>query len=168
MSSYAGLTSVEAKVRLEQFGPNLIQVTGQDTTLRLLLSQFTDPVMLLLLGATLLAMLLGEVFESLIILAIVIPTALLSFYQEHRAGRELGTLLERVKLTANVFRDGKPIEVGVDQLVPGDLVELRLGTQIPADLQIMVSIQLLIDESVLTCESFPVEKRLGEIIFLGT
>lgn len=168
MTSYAGLTSVEAKARLEQFGPNAIQVTGQDTTLRLLLSQFTDPVMLLLLGATLLAMLLGEVFESLIILAIVIPTALLSFYQEHRAGRELRTLLERVKLTANVFRDGKPIEVGVDQLVPGDLVELRLGTQIPADLEIVESNQLLIDESLLTGESFPVEKRLGENVFLGT
>ena len=168
MSIQSGLSSAEAQLRLKEFGPNEIQVNDSHPAIRLLLSQFIDPIMLLLLGATLLALFLGEVFESLIILAIVIPTALLSFYQEHRAGRDLQALLERVKLQATVFRDGEKTEISVDQLVPGDLVELKTGSQIPADLEVLEENKLQVDESVLTGESFPVEKNTGDHLFLGT
>ena len=168
MASYQGLTSAQAKSQLEKFGPNEIRVDERNATLKLLLSQFTDPIMLLLLGATLLAMLLGEIADSLIILAIVIPTALLSFYQEHRAGEELKALLDRVKQRALVFRDSQLVEVGVDELVPDDVVSLKVGSQIPADLELLETNQLLIDESALTGESFPVEKNPAELVFLGT
>lgn len=163
-----GLTTAEAQSALAKYGPNEIRAKTRGETVKLLLSQFTDPIMLLLLGATFLALLLGEVADSLIILAIVIPTALLSFYQEHRAGKELAALLERVKLTARVFRDGQLIEVGTDLLVPGDVVELGVGSQIPADLELVETNQLQIDELTLTGESFPVEKRVTEKVFLGT
>jgi len=124
--------------------------------------------MLLLLGATLLAMFLGQVIDSLIILGIVIPTALLGFFQERRAGLELLALTERVKLTTRVYRDGKEVEIFAEELVPDDVVILRLGSQIPADLELIESTQLLVDESVLTGESFAVEKQVSEQVFLGT
>ena len=124
--------------------------------------------MLLLLGATLLAMFLGQVIDSLIILGIVIPTALLGFFQERRAGLELLALTERVKLTTRVYRDGKEVEISAEELVPDDVVILRLGSQIPADLELIESTQLLVDESVLTGESFAVEKQVSEQVFLGT
>ena len=168
MTSFQGLTSAQAKSQLEQFGPNEIQVSPRNATLKLLLSQFTDPIMLLLLGATLLAMLLGEVVDSLIILAIVIPTALLSFYQEHRAGQELSALLDRVKQRALVYRDSQLVELGVDELVPDDVVSLKVGSQIPADLELLETNQLQIDESALTGESFPVEKKASDLVYLGT
>lgn len=168
MAEKLGLTSEQAKAQLEAHGPNQIQVDQKFAALKLLLSQFTDPIMLLLLGATLLAMLLGEVIDSLIILAIVIPTALLSFYQEHRAGQTLKALLERVRLTARVYRDGAITELPVENLVPGDLVELKVGSQMPADLELVETNQLLIDESVLTGESFPVERKSGDMAYLGT
>lgn len=168
MTSFQGLTSEQAKSQLEQFGPNEIRVSERNATLKLLLSQFTDPIMLLLLGATLLAMLLGEVVDSLIILAIVIPTALLSFYQEHRAGQELKALLSRVKQRVLVYRDSELVELGVDELVPDDVVSLKVGSQIPADLKLLEANQLQIDESALTGESFPVEKKASELVYLGT
>ncbi|MFM2023110.1 MAG: Magnesium-transporting ATPase, P-type 1 [Actinomycetota bacterium] len=168
MTSFQGLTAAQAKSQLERFGPNAIRVSERYASLKLLLSQFTDPIMLLLLGATLLAMLLGEVADSLIILAIVIPTALLSFYQEHRAGQELKALLDRVKQRALVYRDSELVEVGIDELVPDDIVSLSVGTQIPADLELLETNQLQIDESALTGESFPVEKIASDLVFLGT
>lgn len=113
-------------------------------------------------------MFLGQVIDSLIILGIVIPTALLGFFQERRAGLELLALTERVKLTTRVYRDGKEVEISAEELVPEDVVILRLGSQIPADLELIESTQLLVDESVLTGESFAVEKQVSEQVFLGT
>ena len=166
--NYQGLTSQEAQERLAKIGKNQIEANRRFSSAKLLLSQFTDPIMLLLLGATLLAMLLGQVIDSLIILGIVIPTALLGFYQERRAGLELLALTERVKLTAKVYRDGQEVEVPTDLLVPEDIVILRLGSQIPADLELIESNQLLVDESVLTGESFAVEKTVPDLVYLGT
>jgi len=162
------LTTQEANNRIASFGKNQIDANRRFSSAKLLLSQFMDPIMLLLLGATLLAMLLGQVIDSLIILGIVIPTALLGFYQERRAGLELLALTERVKLTARVYRDGKEVEVPTDLVVPDDLVILRLGSQIPADLELIESNQLLVDESVLTGESFAVEKNPPDQVYLGT
>jgi len=168
MRSFQGLSSSEALEKLAQYGKNQIEANRSFSSAKLLLSQFTDPIMILLLGATLLAMVLGQVIDSLIILGIVIPTALLGFYQERRAGLELLALTERVKLTAKVYRDGQEVEVPTDLLVPEDIVILRLGSQIPADLELLESNQLLVDESVLTGESFAVEKTAPELVYLGT
>ena len=166
--NYQGLTSQQAQTQLGVFGKNQIEANRRFSSAKLLLSQFTDPIMLLLLGATLLAMLLGQVIDSLIILGIVIPTALLGFFQERRAGLELMALTERVKLTAKVYRDGQEVEIPADLVVPGDIVVLRLGSQIPADLELVESNQLLVDESVLTGESFAVEKKVPDHVYLGT
>ena len=162
------MSTAEAEVQLQVFGKNQIEADRRFSNAKLLLSQFTDPIMVLLLGATLLAMLLGQVIDSLIILGIVIPTALLGFFQERRAGLELLALTERVKLTAKVYRDGKEVEIPADLVVPGDSVILRLGSQIPADLDLIESNQLLVDESVLTGESFAVEKKAPDRVYLGT
>ncbi len=168
MVGYKGLSNTEASVKLSQFGKNRIDSSRAFSSTKLLLSQFTDPIMLLLLGATLLAMALGQVIDSLIILGIVVPTALLGFYQERRAGLELLALMERVRLTAKVFRDGQEVEIPAEHVVPDDVVVLRLGSQIPADLELIESNQLLVDESVLTGESFAVEKGVPDHVYLGT
>ncbi len=168
MSTYQGLTTAQAAEKLSTFGKNQIQANRAFSSAKLLLSQFTDPIMLLLIGANLLAMFLGQVIDSLIILGIIIPTALLGFFQERRAGLELQALMERVKLTTWVYRDSKEVEILAEDLVPGDLVILRIGSQIPADLELIESTQLLIDESVLTGESFAVEKQAPDQVFLGT
>lgn len=168
MESQLGLTSAAAAELLKSVGLNQINTQSRFSTSKLLLAQFKDPIMLLLLSATSIAMFLGEVIDSLIILGIVIPTALLGFYQERRAGKELEALLNRVKAIAKVYRDGKLVDLPVDQLVPGDLVSLSVGSQIPADLELVESNQLLIDESALTGESFAVEKHVSNQVYLGT
>ena len=168
VESYRGLTSANAAELLRTVGPNQIVTESRFSTSKLLLSQFKDPIMLLLLSATSIAIFLGQVIDSLIILGIVIPTALLGFYQERRAGKELEALLRRVRATAKVYRDGVLVDLPVDQIVPGDLVALSVGSQIPADLELVDSNQLLIDESALTGESFAVEKQVPHQVFLGT
>jgi Mg2+-importing ATPase len=137
--------------------------------LTLLLAQFTSPIELILVGATVLSMLLGEVTDGFIILTIVVASGLLGFWQERRAGREIDALLAKVRIHADVIRDGVETEVAIDDVVVDDVVILRAGDVVPADARVIQARDLLIDESTLTGESFPVEKRADEsMIFFGT
>jgi Mg2+-importing ATPase len=158
-----GLTSAEAKSRLILNGPNSLHVDSQHSTFRLLLRQFESPIILILFVATIISMIAGEITDGAIILAIIIPSGLLGFWQEHRAGKIMQGLMDRVEVKVEVIRDGVEITVPVTDLVVGDLVVVRVGDLVPADLHIVQTSGLMVDESVMTGESFPREKVAGEV-----
>ena len=131
----------------------------------LLLRQFTSPIVLILFLATLISIAVGDVVDGLIILAIIIPSGLLSYFQEARAGKIMETLLAQLSSTILVERDGAEVSIAPEDLVIGDVVILKGGDLVPADLTITESMQLAVDESALSGESFPVDKSSGEMFF---
>jgi Mg2+-importing ATPase len=137
-------------------------------TLELLLRQFKSPIILILIAATIVSMFVGDVTDGLIILAIIVPSVLLSFWQEYRANQTMEELLGRVQVRVNVVRNGVEISIPITQLLVGDLVDLRIGDIVPGDLKVMSSNGLLVDESVLTGESMAMEKKEGEELRFGT
>ena len=140
------------------------------STLRILSRQFTNPAILILLIAALIYGVLGNLQDALILMAIIIPSGLLTFFQEFRAESTLQALRERLELRIKVVRDGQPIELLANQLQVGDLIHIHPGDVIPADLDVMTSENLSIDESALTGEAFPKRKsELGDReLFMGT
>jgi Mg2+-importing ATPase len=137
-------------------------------TARLLLRQFTDPIVLILFGATIVSMVVGDVTDGVIILAIIVPSGLLSFWQEHRAGETMKALMARVQVHVEVMRGGVELTVPLEQVVVGDEVLLRVGDVVPGDMQITESKGLQLDESALTGESFAAERAVGELARFGT
>jgi Mg2+-importing ATPase len=175
-----GLTSDEAARRLREQGPNEIRPRAHHRGWRLLLEQFTNPIMGILVVATIISMVLGDVTDGVIILAIIAASGVLGFWQENDAGRAVDALLERVEVHADTVRDGREVEVPLGEIVPGDVVLLRAGDVVPGDAAILESHSLSVDESALSGESFPAEKtpgtapadaplgRRSNAVFLGT
>jgi Mg2+-importing ATPase len=167
-----GLTSAEAAARLAKYGPNVAGRRSQTDALTLLLRQFASPIILILTIATVLSGVLGDLTDMAIILAILALSGLLGFWQERGATRAVEDLLAAVRVTAEVRRDGRSVDVPMEAVVPGDVVILNAGDLVPADCTVLESRTLLVDESALTGESVPVEKG-GEVpggtsLFLGT
>jgi Mg2+-importing ATPase len=135
---------------------------------RLLLRQFTSPIILILLFATALSMALGETLDGAIILAIIIPSGLLSFFQERRAGKTMQELLKRVEVHINVLRNNQPLTIASSQIQLDDIVILESGSIIPGDAVTLDSNGLLVDESILTGESFAIEKSAHDLLLAGT
>ena len=160
-SRASGLTSAEAGAHLARFGPNELRAEKHEGDIRLLLHQFTNPIVLLLLGAAVLSGLLGDAADAAIIMVIVLASGLLGFFQEHGAAGAVQALLARVSLRATALRDGHEVEVPWTQVVPGDIVLLSAGTAVPGDCLLVASQDLFVDESALTGETFPVEKAVG-------
>jgi P-type Mg2+ transporter len=154
-----GLSDEEAAQRLARDGPNRVEAARGHRGLRLLLAQFTSPIILLLSAATVLSMVLGDVADGVIILAIIVASGVLGFWQEHSAGRAVDALLARVQVKVEVCRGGREVPVPSDQVVAGDLVVLRGGDIVPADCRVVDSRSLLVDEAALTGEPFPAEKK---------
>ena len=119
-----GLTSGQAEAQLAAVGPNSVEEAPRLTALRLLLRQFESPLVLILAFATVISLVLQQWVDAGIILAIVLGSSLLSFYQEYRASTAVEDLMERLALTARVLRDGTDKVLPVAQIVPGDLVLL--------------------------------------------
>ncbi|MDP1719482.1 MAG: magnesium-translocating P-type ATPase [Candidatus Nanopelagicaceae bacterium] len=163
MDSSAGLTSTEAKTLLAQDGPNSIDTKSQNSKIRLLLRQFESPIILILFAATIVSMFAGEMTDGAIILVIIIPSGLLGFWQENRASKTMQALANRVQAYVEVIRDGGEIKIPITEIVVGDLVVLRIGDVVPADLHVVKAEGLMVDESALTGESFPREKIVGEM-----
>jgi P-type Mg2+ transporter len=158
-----GLSSAEAEARRARFGPNTIEGTGRAGSFGLLIRQFESPIILILVVATVLAGLLGDVADTLIILAIIALSGLLGFWQERGAAQAVAALLAVVRVQAEVIRDGTTVELPVEDLVPGDVVMLNAGDIVPADCLVIESRRLLVDEAALTGETFPVEKAPGPV-----
>lgn len=154
----AGLTEREAAERLQRYGANTLRRTRQEGKQVIFWRQFTNPIVLILISAAVVSGLLGDVSDTLIILGIVLLSGLLSFWQEASASDAMQRLLARVQVQAEVMRDGRLRSLPVEQLVPGDIVSLKTGDLIPADGVVLTSQNLMVNEAVLTGESFPVEK----------
>lgn len=157
-SKREGLTSAEARQRLARFGSNLLKPKKRSDSLTLLISQFKSPIILILLFATGLSIYLKDAADALIILTIVLVSGLLGFWQERGAANAVAKLLEIVQIKATTLRDGKPQEILVEQIIPGDVIQLKAGDVIPGDSLLLDSNSLFVDEAALTGETFPVEK----------
>jgi Mg2+-importing ATPase len=160
-SGPGGLSSDAAAAKLRLVGPNSVEDASHASALRLLLRQFESPLVLILIFAAVISLALREWVDSAIILAIVIGSALLGFFQEHRASRAVEQLKRRLALNCRVMRDGVERAVPVSAVVPGDLVLLSAGNLIPADGLVVEAEDFLLSEASMTGESFPVEKRPG-------
>lgn len=139
-------------------------------TWQLLLRQFTSPIILILFVATVVSMVAGDAVDGIIILSIIIPSGLLGFWQEHRAGKTMDALKSRLALKARVRRGNKIVEVDHAMLRIDDVVLLSAGDIVPADLTLVTGDALELDESAITGESFPVEKSMSASreIFYGS
>ena len=157
-SSAAGLDGAEAVRRLETYRHLRLGRGRGASPIRLLLNQFRSPTTLLLLGATLLSFVVGDLLDAAIILVIVGVSGLLGFYQEYGASNAIAALTARVRATAPDLRSGRETQVDIEEVVPGDLLRLEAGRTIAGDARIVEATDLYVDESALTGETFPVEK----------
>jgi len=160
-STPRGLTSEEARLRLIRYGANLLKPQKRTDTLSLLLAQFISPIVLILLCAAVLSFFLHDTTDALIILAIVLVSGLLGFWQERGAADAVEKLLAIVQVKATVLRDECPQETPVEEIVPGDVVVLTAGDTIPGDCLLLQCKDLFVDEAALTGETYPVEKAIG-------
>lgn len=160
-TSNEGLTNEEAKRRLETYGLNVIKPKKSNSVLGLLLSQFKSPIILILFFAIGLSFFLKDTLDALIILAIVLVSGLLGFWQEYGASNAVEKLLALVQIKAKLLRSGVSTEVSVEVIVPGDVVILKAGDVISGDCLIIESNSLFIDEATLTGETYPLEKEAG-------
>jgi P-type Ca2+ transporter type 2C len=157
-TSANGLTQQEASERLEKLGLNEIKKEKGKSPIKLFLSQFTNVLMIILLIATGLSIVVGEVIDAIIILVIVFASAILGFTQEYRSEKAVEALKKMTAPTALVIREGREVRVPANQLVPGDVVLLYAGDKVPADARLTESHNLKVDEAALTGESAAVEK----------
>ena len=163
-STESGIGETEAAGRLKEFGPNEIQAAKRISAWEILLEQFKNVLILILLGATALSLVLGHGIESVVIAVIVLFAVLLGFIQEYRAERAIEALRQMAAPTATVVRDGREVKVPAREVVPGDVVVLRTGDRVPADGRLIESINLQIEEAALTGESVPVEKHTDPLL----
>ncbi|MBB5801166.1 cation-transporting ATPase F [Saccharothrix ecbatanensis] len=153
-----GLSGVVAGERLASLGPNRLPERRGPGRLRRMLAQFHNPLIYVLLGAAALTAALGETVDASVVLGVVLVNAIVGYMQEVRAERALDALEAMVRTEATVIRDGTAARITSDDLVPGDLVVLEEGDQVPADLRIVRTRELRVDESALTGESRPAHK----------
>ena len=155
----AGLTSDEAARRLNEYGPNELPERASTPFWKLVIAQLNSFVVLLLIFASVVSAALGDWVEAIVIMAIVILNAVLGVVQESRAEQALAALKKMAAPEADVIRDGHRQRIPARELVPGDVVFLETGNYVPADLRLIESVNLKVDESSLTGESLAVEKR---------
>ncbi len=158
-----GISSEEAARRLATCGRNEIRETRGRGAWQMLLGQFTDFMILLLLAAAVISGFIGDIEDAAAILAIVVLNAIVGFVQEYRAEKALRALKQLAALKARVVRDGEAGTLPAAELVPGDIVLLDAGSVVPADLRLVEAVQLKVDEAALTGESHPVEKAIAAL-----
>ena len=158
-----GLTSDEARKRLEKFGPNRIESSDKKSLVKKIIDQLADPMVILLVIAAIVSAFTGDAIEAVIIVAIVVINAIMSIIQEGRAEDSVAALQRMSSPEATIIRDGLRKKVKADELVPGDVVVIETGDIIPADMRLLESSNLQIDESSLTGESVAVEKDFSKV-----
>ncbi|MGZ5481154.1 MAG: cation-translocating P-type ATPase [Pyrinomonadaceae bacterium] len=158
-STRDGLSSEEVARRREQFGPNELQASGRVSPWAILLEQFKNVLIIILLVATALSAFLGHGVEAIAITVIVLFAVVLGFVQEYRAERAIEALRELAAPAATVIRDGREKDVSARDLVPGDVIILATGDKVPADVRLIEAVNLQTNEAALTGESASVEKQ---------
>src|SRR5512138_1881842 len=159
-----GLTSAEAKRRLEQFGPNQLKEAPRPTFLQMLWEQLNNFVVILLIVASIISAVLGDYVEAGAILAIVVLNSVLGIVQEQRAEEALAALKKLAAPDAQVVRDGHRVSIPSYELVPGDLVFLESGNFVPADIRLLEAVNLRVEEASLTGESLAVQKNAATVL----
>lgn len=158
-----GLSLYEVKQRQEIYN-NSIETDKGNNAIKMFLTQFTDTMVLVLLGATVISGMIGAMADAITIMAIVVLNAILGFIQEYKAERSLEEIKKLTSPFSLVLRQGKRIKVSTAELVPGDIVFLETGDRVPADLRLLESHSLEAEESLLTGESLPVEKKTVNLL----
>jgi Ca2+-transporting ATPase len=159
-TSERGLTDEEALRRLSGSGANTIDLKAGRTPFRIMLGQFTDFMILVLIAAAILSGIIGDIKDTLVIAAIVLLNGIIGFVQEFRAERALQALQKMAAPSANVIRNGRTRSIAAAEVVPGDILVLEAGGIVPADLRLTESAQIRTDEAALTGESHPIEKTI--------
>ena len=160
-SRIAGLSPEEATSRLKNYGPNTVLAMTHTNALHILLRQFLNPLVLVLIFAATVSSLVGEMHDAIIISLIVLASCLLGFSQEYGATKALEALKKSISLSATVVRGGIESLVPASTIVPGDIIKLAAGSLVPADGVILSSRDLSVSEAALTGETFPVGKMAG-------
>ena len=158
-----GLDLFAVEHRQEEFGPNALTPPKGPGALRRLLQQFLDPLVLILMAAGIVTVVLGDWVDAAVIFGVVVLNALVGYFQEARAVAAIDALTKSMTTEATVVRAGEQLRLPAPGLVPGDLVLLQAGDKVPADLRLLRTRELRVDESALTGESLPVEKP-GEVV----
>lgn len=158
-SSDKGLSSTESKKRLKLYGANILQQKASETPSRILLRQLKNPIAYVLLISTIMAFGLKKAVDGFVVLGVVIINMLIGFAQEYRANRMIKALSALMPHKATVLRDGVHQHISAAHLVPGDVVFLEAGDRVPADIRLLSIKNLQCDESTLTGESLPLDKR---------
>ncbi|MBE3591871.1 MAG: calcium-translocating P-type ATPase, SERCA-type [Thermoanaerobacter sp.] len=178
-TDFTGLNSQEAQKRLLKYGQNILEEGHKVSPLQIFLNQFQDFMVMVLLAATLISALMGELADALTITIIVILNAVLGFIQEYRTEQSLEALKKLAAPIAKVLRDGEQKEIEASQIVIDDIIILEAGDKVPADAVLIESHNLEVDESILTGESVPVHKEAvnnvkraavtnSNVVYMGT
>jgi H+-transporting ATPase len=166
-SSPDGLTQAEAAKRLTQYGPNEIEEKKTNPLLKFL-SYFWGPIPWMIEAAVILSALAQHWPDFGIILVLLLANAVVGFWEEHEAGNAIEALKARLAVKARVIRDGKWVNPAARELVPGDVIRLRLGDIVPADARLLDGDPMSIDQSALTGESLPASRKPGDAVFSGS
>lgn len=154
-----GLSNSEAEKLLEKYGENVLSSNKHESAAKIFASQFKDLLTLILLVAAAISVFLGEFIDAFTVMAIVFINAIIGFSQEYKTERTIENLKELASPKANVFRDGKKTELPTSKIVPGDIALLSAGCKVPADGKLLSALSMTADESMLTGESIPIEKK---------
>ncbi len=166
-SSEIGISASEAKERLQRYGPNEITEKKTNSIVKFL-SYFWGPIPWMIEIAAILSAILHRWEDFSIIFSLLMLNAIVGFWQEHKADNAIELLKQKLAVKARVLRDKKWLEVAAREIVPGDVIRLRLGDILPADVKLIDGDYLLIDESALTGESLPVEKHVLDVAYSGS
>ena len=166
-SSPDGLSDAEAKKRLTQYGPNKIEEKKTNAFLKFL-SYFWGPIPWMIEAAVILSGVVRHWLDFFIILFLLFSNAVVAFWEEHQAGNEIAALRAKLATKSTVKRDGKWVNPNVSELVPGDVIRLRLGDIVPADARLLAGDPVQVDQSALTGESLPVTTKPGGAVFSGS
>ncbi len=161
-----GLTQTEVKQRIERYGPNAVEEKQQNPAIAFL-KRFWGLTAWMLEIAIIISLILGNYLDLYIITALLLVNALLGFFQEQQATRAVKALKQKLQLQARVLRDGLWSTIYAEELVPGDIIRIRSGDLVPSDLKI-IDAEISVDQSAITGESMPLEKKKSDLIFSGS
>lgn len=154
--------------RKKHFGPNTLPEQKGRTPLAIYLSQFKNPLIYIISVAAIISLAMGAYNDALVIVIVILLDSLVGFFQEYRAEKAAVALKRLLKPTAKVIRDGSIIELHTAEIVPDDIVAVNDGDRIPADGELVEAVNLYMNEAILTGESEPVVKRVGDVVYMGT
>ncbi len=162
-TSHSGLTQDDAQSRLDTYGPNRLPDPAKHSAFLRFLLQFHNILIYVLLGAAVITAILHHLIDTVVILAVVLVNALIGFIQEGKAEKALHALRQILSSSAIVMRNGERCRIPGEHIVPGDIVLLKAGDKVPADLRLLKTHGLIIEEAILTGESVPVEKSTSPV-----